>query len=173
MSWRLDPILITQGPAGPGSRAKSLRSTVLQTAASPTVLIAAITSRRPRRMTRLSRRVPPPVLAVVVVIITGDLNERDDAAGGVADEGGGHELTAGQHHLDGGGVAGHRVTAASPRLQRVIDGVLACKSMKVMISLTSNCCNFNGPVKNVKMLKYKNAISCSVTCDIVTSSTTG
>jgi hypothetical protein len=64
----------------------------------------------------------PVPAAAVLVIITGDLDERDDPAGGVADEGGRDELTAGQHHLDGGG--GVRVVFAA-RLQRVVDRVLA------------------------------------------------
>ncbi len=68
-------------------------------------------------MTLTHRPVPA---ARVLVIIAGDLHQRDDPAGGVADEGGGDELTAGQHHLDGGGVS--LVTA---RLQRVVDRVLA------------------------------------------------
>ncbi len=62
----------------------------------------------------------PVPAAALLVIIAGDLDQRDDPAGGVADKGGGDKLTAGQHHLDGGGVG---VVAA--RLQRVVDRVLA------------------------------------------------
>ncbi len=70
----------------------------------------------------------PVPAAAVLVIITGDLDERDDPAGGVADEGGGDELTAGQHHLDGGGVS-----LVAARLQRVVDRVLAWENRNNII----------------------------------------
>ncbi len=67
-------------------------------------------------------RNPPVPAAAFLVIVAGDLDQRDDPAGGVADKGGGDQLTAGQHHLDGGSAAG---VVFAARLQRVVDRVLA------------------------------------------------